>query len=159
MEKVCFSITSILLHLPLTGYLLCPPGHLFILQIPIQCDLLCFVCSDPTVRESNPGTSVPEPTLLTSMHKNQYGKKHTNKGIMWCDSSYNRHISKAQRGLRGRSIWFSWESHGRFQRQWTESLSWLLKEQVCQVDKAGREFQAERTATAKAEMMGRASFS
>lgn len=158
--KVCFSMTSILLHLLLTGYLLFPPGQcLFTLQIPIQCDLLCFVGSDPAARDSNLGTLVPEPTLLTVMHNNQYGKKHTNKDIIWCNSSYNRHISKAQRGLRGRSTWFSWESHGRFQRQWTECLSWLLKEQVCHVDEVGREFQAERTATAKAKRKERESFS
>lgn len=82
MKKMCFSMTSILLCLPLTGYLLFPPGQLFILQIPIQFDLLCFVCSDLPARGLNLGTSVPGPTLLTRMHKNQYGKKYTNKGII-----------------------------------------------------------------------------
>ena len=72
MGKVCFSVTSTLLHLLFTGNLLSPSGKfLLILQHPIQGDLFCFVSSDLfRERDSNLSTLIPEPTLLTFIRKN-----------------------------------------------------------------------------------------
>lgn len=114
MGKVCFSVTSILLHLLFTGNIFSPPGQfLLIFQHPIQGDSLCFVCWNPSER-SKPRHFWYQNPQSWFLYAKVSVERNKNKPMKQCDSPYKWCNTKAQRAQRGRSIWLNWENRGSF---------------------------------------------